>query len=765
MNLSIFIESEPGHGQDTAISGQNYAFVFDGLGGKGGKPRTNAAGERELEAKIASSVSAKALKKLLKERLDGWSSLIQNERHRSDTPDEIATEITVALNDALQAAAKEWNADTLPTTISGWLLFPLPDKTFYALAIWAGDSRCYTIDDRCMKLYTQDDTAENQRADAMEELMLSGSPAISNRLGVDKKVRLNHTSLIVDHRILLLTCSDGIYGYVLSPMHLEYYLRNLGAEDSVERMVAVWNKFFLDSNLLQDDSATLEGIFVGERPDDLAEFKEMLLAPLDELEEKYITSYPEPPQMMDSDEQVRGIGVKLGKNDAFRAALAKNIRRCAEKGVPPPDGFPYARFVAELREKQPEWARLKKHSIEEQCRQAEEELDQLIDDVKYPVPTLEDVMDSRKEIVVRSLRQHPPETLHEVFQRVVNHLFSIYYSLIPRYNPGVHKYTNLSWFEMYDHDPYSRTRGSYPPPPPINFCNSYPPLTEDGIRKKAGDLENALFDIRILTDEILDPYYPREKLVRAGGPKLRQDLQELSSEQKKELKQWLIEAAGMGCMELQYCGGNFTLDLSTLDRLLKAARRYRDVVNADADGTDVLQEEIDRYAEESAEADARYLARKWFENGRIEGFELPPKLAASIQKHIDKVHDAKKARLDAFEQYRLDRLELWKQYKPGFEAWSEEQETGPATGLGPGSRSERKGESESVPHEMKGGSEPRQESLSGPEMGSETKPKDAPAFSALMVEEKEPGSVADDETDEDGFRPYEPEKIELGRRD
>lgn len=762
MNLSIFIESEPGHGQDTAISGQNYAFVFDGLGGKGGRPRTNAAGERELEAKIASTISAKALKKLLGDRLSRWSDLIRSERRRASAPDEIAAEITVALNDALQAAAKEWDANTLPTTISGWLIFPLPDKTFYALALWAGDSRCYTIDDRCMKLYSQDDTAENQRADAMEELMLSGSPAITNRLGVDMKVRLNHTSLIVDHRTLLLTCSDGIYGYVPSPMHLEFYLRNLGVEDSVEQMVTVWNQFFLDSGLLQDDSATLEGIFVGENPDDLAQFKEMLLAPLDELEETYIKPFPKPPMLKDSDELVRSLGVKLGKNDTFRAVLAKNIRRYAEKGAPLPDGFPCVRFAAGLRERQPERARLKKHSIEEKCRRAEEELDQLIDAVKYPVARLEDVVAPRKEIVVGSFRQHPPEAIHEIFQRLVNHLFSIYYSLMPKYRPGFQKDPSLNGFEMYDHDAYSRARGSYPlPPSPMIIYNSYPPLTEDGIRQRAVDLENALFDIRILTDEILDRHYPREKLTRAGSQELRQDRQELFPEQKKELKQWLIEAADTGTMELKHCGGNFTLDLPNLELLLMAAQCYRDAVNAEEDGDGDYQEEIDRYVEENAAADAKYLARKWFENGRVDGFELPPKLAASIQAHIDKARDAKKTRLNAFERYRLDRLELWRKYKPGFEAWDGEPAPEPE------SRPEAKEESEPVSRETKGEPGPGAESLNGPEAGAETKPRqeDDPAFSALIDEEKEPGPAPGDEIADDGFQPYVPPEIKPGGRD
>lgn len=314
---------------------------------------------------------------------------------------------------------------------------------------------------------------------------------------------------------------------------------------------------------------------------------------------------------------------------------------------------------------------------------------------------------------------------------------------------------------------------------PINFSHNYPVLRGNEMRKKADDLENALFDIRLLTNELLDHYYTQGKLVRAGYQKLRRDEEELSPEQKKELKQWLIEAAGLGGMELKYCGGDFSLDLPTLDRLLKAAQRYRDAVNAEEDGADVLQEEIDRYVEEYAAADAKYLARKWFENGRIEGFELPVKLAASIQKLIDRAHNAKKERLDAFEQYRLDRLELWRQYKPGFEAWSGEPETRPetkpATELEPEFQSECSEESGSGAREAEEESEPGKESLSGPETQVETSPEeqsdpeqrqeDAPAFSALAGEKKELDVATSDEKDDDGFQPMDFDKIELGRRD
>lgn len=771
MNLSIFIESEPGRGQDTAISGQNYAFVFDGLGGKGGKPRTNAVGERELEAKIASTVSAKALEKLLEDRLDQWSDLIQDECRRASAPDEIAAEITLVLNDALQAAAKEWNADTLPTTISGWLIFPLLDNTHYALAIWAGDSRCYTIDDHCMKLYTQDDTAENQRVDAMEELMLSGSPSISNRLGVDKEVRLNHTSLIVDHRTLLLTCSDGIYGYVPSPMHLEYYLRYLGMEDSVEQMVDEWNKFFLENNLLQDDSATLEGIYVGEHPDDLAGFKDMLLATFDDLEAKYINPFPQPPELKDSDELVRGIGIKLGKNETFRTVLAKNIRQYAEKGVRPPDGFPCTGFVAELREKQRKQIRLKKHSIEEQCKSTETELEQLIDTVRYHVPVLEDMVDyQQKKLVMSSFQQNPLESLHNTIQRLVNSLFCIYYNC---YNKDYYRlklkkreYESLNYFEIYDHELFCRGSCSN-----VSFGHLYYSVLTDAQKYKAAcDLETALFNIRILTDEILDEYHPDDgKLTRAGTRKLRLDEQELTPEQKKELKQWLVEADDM---DLKFCGVNLTLDLPTLDRLLKAAQRYQDAVNAKEDNADIFQEEIDRYVEENAAADAKYLARKWFENGRIESFELPAKLAASIQKLIDKVHDAKKSRLDAFDQYRRDRLELWKQYKPGFEAWNEESEMRSAAELG--AQSENKGENEAGPCETKEEPKSGTESLDSPETqaetGSEELPslklwqEDAQVFDAPTGEEDEQDVTAGDEKDGPEFRPIDFEKVERERR-
>ena len=60
MNMKIFYENTIGRGEDAGVAGENYAIVFDGLGGTGGMRCRNAAGEVRTEAKVASNAAAQA---------------------------------------------------------------------------------------------------------------------------------------------------------------------------------------------------------------------------------------------------------------------------------------------------------------------------------------------------------------------------------------------------------------------------------------------------------------------------------------------------------------------------------------------------------------------------------------------------------------------------------------------------------------------------------------------------------------------------------
>lgn len=278
-NLHIAIEANAGFGQDAAICGERYAFVFDGLGGTGGKSCVHRDGRKWKEAKVASCTAAEAVGRTIDQRWADWARQIgeASDGQTAFVLGAIRTELKRSIDEALQSAAREWNAvgGTLPTTVAGWITFPQQGGQTLAVSVWAGDSRCYTLDDHEMKLCTLDDVEKKYREDAMQELLGNGSAPMNNRAGINYEYYLNASCRIVSGRTMLLCCTDGIYGGMTSPMHMEYYLRLLTDYETADEMAVGWESFFLDNGLLQDDAATLESIFIDAQEDEEARMQSM----------------------------------------------------------------------------------------------------------------------------------------------------------------------------------------------------------------------------------------------------------------------------------------------------------------------------------------------------------------------------------------------------------------------------------------------------------------------------------------------------------
>ena len=123
MNLHIALEANPNMGQDSAVYGEKYAFVLDGLGGTGGRTREHADGRKWKEAKIAANTAAQAVKEAVEANWANWNKLLGNASNAEVglVTEQIQGELKWAIDGALQQAAREWRADTLPTTIAGWI--------------------------------------------------------------------------------------------------------------------------------------------------------------------------------------------------------------------------------------------------------------------------------------------------------------------------------------------------------------------------------------------------------------------------------------------------------------------------------------------------------------------------------------------------------------------------------------------------------------------------------------------------------------------
>ena len=88
-----------------------------------------------------------------------------------------------------------------------------------AKVLWAGDSRCYCIDSCGLKQLTADDI---DGLDPMENLTADG--VMTNVISASKEFCLHNKEFIFSTPCLLLTATDGCFGYYSTPMEFEYLL-------------------------------------------------------------------------------------------------------------------------------------------------------------------------------------------------------------------------------------------------------------------------------------------------------------------------------------------------------------------------------------------------------------------------------------------------------------------------------------------------------------------------------------------------------------
>lgn len=86
--------------------------------------------------------------------------------------------------------------------------------------VWAGDSRVLSLDKNGLKQLTEDDAD----GDAFDNLVNSG--AMSNVLSSDGNYVLHSKSFSVTEPMMIISASDGAYGYVYTPMDFEYLIVN-----------------------------------------------------------------------------------------------------------------------------------------------------------------------------------------------------------------------------------------------------------------------------------------------------------------------------------------------------------------------------------------------------------------------------------------------------------------------------------------------------------------------------------------------------------
>lgn len=105
-----------------------------------------------------------------------------------------------------------------PTTVAA-IYGEAEGKTLEATCFWAGDSRCYLLDETGLHQLTEDDL---DGQDAMSNLVNDG--IMTNVVNASTDFEVHKKKLAINGPCILLTATDGCFGYLKSPMAFEYLL-------------------------------------------------------------------------------------------------------------------------------------------------------------------------------------------------------------------------------------------------------------------------------------------------------------------------------------------------------------------------------------------------------------------------------------------------------------------------------------------------------------------------------------------------------------
>ena len=209
-------------GADAALIG-----VFDGCGGLGS--RTYAGFDGHTAAYIASRTASGAVYDWFQALQDlpfpDTDTLLRSLHARLDRGFEI---VSARGENALRVRGSM--VRDFPTTAAIALAQEDGRQSLLLHVIWAGDSRVYLLDEDGLAQLTEDDLGGE---DAMSNL--SHDSALTNVLSSDGDYQLHYKCLRVTRPTVIFAATDGVFGYVQSPMEFEWLLlRVLGASESPE---------------------------------------------------------------------------------------------------------------------------------------------------------------------------------------------------------------------------------------------------------------------------------------------------------------------------------------------------------------------------------------------------------------------------------------------------------------------------------------------------------------------------------------------------
>lgn len=270
--ISVHEEKIRGNGEDSFLFSFNndggIIAVFDGCGGSGARKYSNY--QNKTGAYMASRVVSGAARdwfresqpldiSILKEKVKSYLSMCK----------EYGGQMT---------AIKGSITKEFPTT-AAITVCTLKESNLAATVVWAGDSRCYFLDSHGLKQLSKDDV---DGLDSMDNLTADG--ILTNVISMSKDFDLHHKTFLFSLPCILITATDGCFGYFSTPMEFEnLLLSTLQDSDTPQE----WEQRIAQSlSGLSGDDFTLCGMVFGF--EDFVELKKSMAKRCENLQHCYI---------------------------------------------------------------------------------------------------------------------------------------------------------------------------------------------------------------------------------------------------------------------------------------------------------------------------------------------------------------------------------------------------------------------------------------------------------------------------------------------
>ena len=208
--FSVAEEMKKDNGEDCFyfdVIDDNFIIAsLDGCGGSGSKKYENYSG------KTGAYIASRAV-------CGGIKSWFCESNKDSELPKYIHEALSVCKKYADKAGRIMGSLGKAFPTTASVITGKMNGSNVEVTCYWAGDSRCYMLDANGLHQLTTDDL---DGQDAMSNLSNDG--VMTNVINASTSFEIHNKKLSFDFPCILLTATDGCFGYLNSPMEFEYLL-------------------------------------------------------------------------------------------------------------------------------------------------------------------------------------------------------------------------------------------------------------------------------------------------------------------------------------------------------------------------------------------------------------------------------------------------------------------------------------------------------------------------------------------------------------